>query len=218
MTPEIEIGEDGLSTLLAGHRVPRETWERLEQLADLIRHWQKAKNLVSTTDLDHLWQRHILDSAQLALLFPEAERWLDLGSGGGLPGLVTAIMLGNKPGALVTLVESNQRKCAFLRTAIRETGAPAEVRCERIDSVTQHFPAPLDAVSARALASLEILCGMVAPLVQKGTRAVFHKGRNFEEELQNASKSWVIDLIRYPNMVVRDGVIVEILAIASRKD
>lgn len=208
---------DGPAALPPGLDVSRETIARLEVFAALLRRWQKAKNLVADRDIDHLWRRHIADSLQVSLLFPEARRWLDIGSGAGFPGLVTAITLTGQAEAKVTLVESNQGKCAFLHAAIRETGAPAEVQCARIDSVVQQWDLPLDMISARALASLSTLCGMVQPLVARGARAVFHKGRDFEVELAEATKYWVLDLVKYQSKVSADGIIVEIRQISPRQ-
>ena len=142
---------DDAKALLGVLDVSRETIERLEVYVALLRRWQPAQNLVSPKTLDQIWRRHIADSAQLMAMFPSVLRWADLGSGAGLPGMVTAILLAGRAGAAVHLVESNQRKCAFLRTAIRETGAPAVVHEGRIESVLKQWREPVDYVSARAL-------------------------------------------------------------------
>src|SRR5690606_4184410 len=119
---------------------------RLAILVRLVETWQKAENLVAAATLPDIWTRHVADSAQLAPLFPEARHWLDLGSGGGFPGLVVALLIADRPGAHVHLVESNTRKCAFLRTAIRETGAPAEIHQGRIADVLADWKAPVEVV------------------------------------------------------------------------
>jgi 16S rRNA (guanine527-N7)-methyltransferase len=134
MRPEASPGREALQTLLP---VSRETYERLSALVGLVRKWQKAENLVAASTLDAMWTRHVADSAQLVALFPRAGHWLDLGSGGGFPGLVTAILLGGSDRGMVHLVESNARKCAFLRTAARETGAPATIHHGRIENILE---------------------------------------------------------------------------------
>ncbi|PPE79277.1 16S rRNA (guanine(527)-N(7))-methyltransferase RsmG [Kaistia algarum] len=196
--------------------VSRETMARLEIYVALLRKWQPAQNLVSPKTMDQIWRRHIADSAQLVALFPAALRWADLGSGAGLPGLVTAILLTGRDGAAVHLVESNQRKCAFLRTVVRETGAPAMVHEGRIESVLKHFVEPVDYVSARALAPLVSLLDLSEPLFASGARAAFHKGADFEGELREASKSWSLDLVRHKSMIDADSSVVEILRAERR--
>ncbi|MBB5754113.1 16S rRNA (guanine(527)-N(7))-methyltransferase RsmG [Prosthecomicrobium pneumaticum] len=197
--------------------VSRETRQRLETYVALIRRWQPAQNLVSPQTLDTLWTRHIADCAQLVALFPDDLRWVDLGSGAGLPGLVTAILLADRPGAKVHLVESNQRKCAFLRAAIRETGAPAVVAEGRIDSVLKQFDAPVDRISARALASFAALLDLSAPLLARGVPAAFHKGADFAAERAEASQSWTLDLVEHQSMIDPRGLVVEIRR-AVRRD
>jgi 16S rRNA (guanine527-N7)-methyltransferase len=120
---------------------------------------------------------------------------VDLGSGAGFPGLVTAILLAESAGARVHLVESNRGKAAFLRTVARETGAPAEVHAERIDSFATSFVGPVEAVSGRALAPLAALLEMASPLMARGAVAVFHKGQDFASEIAQATQSWTLDLV-----------------------
>src|SRR5262245_38349963 len=149
MPPEALPGLDGLRALLP---VSRETYDRLALLVGLVKKWQKAENLIAPSTLNEIWTRHVGDSAQLAALFPAARNWLDLGSGGGFPGLVTAILISaDGSDGLVHLVESNARKCAFLRTAARETGAPAIVHHGRTEDVLATWSLPVDIISARAL-------------------------------------------------------------------
>lgn len=183
---------------------------RLERYVELLRRWQPAQNLISPKTLDQIWRRHIADSAQLVALFPKGRRWLDLGSGAGLPGIVTAILLSDETDVKVHLVESNQRKCAFLRTVIRETGAPALVHEGRIESVLKRWADPVDYVSARALASLSVLLDLAEPVLRAGAVAAFHKGEDFDGELAEASKSWSLNLIRHKSMIDDDSTIVEI--------
>src|ERR1700704_5018950 len=102
--------------------VSRETSERLDRFVELLLTWQRTTNLIAASTIPHLWTRHVADSLQLLELAPDARVWIDLGSGGGFPGLVIACALADKPGALIHLVESNAKKAAFLREAQRVTG------------------------------------------------------------------------------------------------
>ena len=183
MTPQ-EVGE----TL----GVSRETLARLEAYAGLLVKWQKAINLVSPTTLPDLWRRHILDSGQLARLAPLDGLWLDLGAGAGLPGLVLAIMGARE----VRLIESDARKCAFLREAARITAAPAEVINARIEAVP---PFRADVVTGRALAPLAKLLGFAAPFLGPGSVALFPKGQDVEGELTEAHRVWRMKVDRQPS-------------------
>jgi 16S rRNA (guanine527-N7)-methyltransferase len=195
--------------------VSREVFAHLEDYVALLERWQETHNLVGSGTLDDVWERHIADSAQLVDLFPDARRWLDLGSGAGFPGLVIAILLREVPDASVALVESNQKKCAFLREAVRVTGAPAEVFCERIESVAKRWSEPVDVVTARALAPLAALCTFVEPLVERGAIAVFHKGRGFEDEIREARQIWDIDLVEHESRA-GEGMLIEIRRLRRR--
>lgn len=197
--------------------VSRETGERLVRYVALLRRWQPAQNLVSPATLDAVWSRHIADCAQLVALFPDIITWVDLGSGAGLPGLITAILLADRPGAKVVCVESNQRKCAFLRAAIRETGAAAEVRDGRIESVLKQWDAPVQMISARALASFSKLLDLSERLLSRGVTAAFHKGEDFEAELHEASQSWDLDLVRHESLIDPRSAIIEVRRAMRRK-
>lgn len=214
MPPDTVLNRDHLD--VAGLAVPRETVERLRIYVEALERWQAVHNLVGAGTLSDIWERHIADSAQLVTLFPTARRWLDLGSGAGLPGLVIAILLGRRENTAVTLVESNQKKCAFLREAIRLTGAPAQLYCERIESVVKRWSEPVDVVTARAVAPLPVLCGYVERLVAGGAVAVFHKGRRFDAELRSARQIWDIDLVRHPSRT-GEGSVVEIRRLSRRE-
>lgn len=185
-------------------------WSRLEAYAALVRRWQPAKNLVAPSTLPRLWSRHMADGAQAFAALPTADRWLDLGSGAGFPGLVTAILLADRPGAHVTLVESNGRKAAFLSTVARELRLPVTVRSDRIESLAERGEPPLDridAVSARALARLDLLLALAAPWLLNGAAAVFHKGQDFASELDETTQSWAFDLIKHQSKTDPDGCI-----------
>ncbi|MGQ0446562.1 MAG: 16S rRNA (guanine(527)-N(7))-methyltransferase RsmG [Beijerinckiaceae bacterium] len=166
--------------------LPEETLRRLTIYANLLEKWQRAVNLAGKSSLDDLWVRHFADSLQVSEAVPAARRWLDLGSGAGFPGLVTAIRYADDPEALVHLVESDGRKCAFLQTVIRETAAPAIVHCGRIEKVLPALDEKIDAVSARALAPLDALLRYAEKFIGQGAVGVFSKGKFFEAELRDS--------------------------------
>jgi 16S rRNA (guanine527-N7)-methyltransferase len=172
--------------------VSRETEERLTLLVSELARWQTAKNLVSSATLADVWTRHIADSLQIHGLAPDALRWLDLGSGGGFPGLVIGICLAEKPGGHIHLVESNSRKCAFLRHAARLTGAPVTVHAARIDDIVDDFVGHVDVVTARALAPLPQLLDWCKELLRTGTLGLFPKGQHLDTELTDSSRYWKI--------------------------
>jgi 16S rRNA (guanine527-N7)-methyltransferase len=180
----VSVAEDpgrAAGALLVG--LPDETLRRLKIYENLLKKWQRAVNLVGPSAPAELWVRHFADSLQVSDALPGARRWLDLGSGAGFPGLVTAISLAQKPGAAVHLVESNRRKCAFLREAARETGAPVIVHCGRIEDIVPALDGPFDAVSARALAPLPVLIAYAEKFLDAGAVGVFPKGKGFAAEL-----------------------------------
>jgi len=172
--------------------VSRETREKLEAYVTLLKLWQKTINLVAPATLAHVWSRHVADSAQLFAVAPEsAKSWVDLGSGGGFPGLVLGIMLAERPGARMTLIESDSRKAAFLREVARNVSAPVDILCTRIENAaTQFSVASVDVVTARALAPLPRLFGLCRPLFGPTTIALFLKGRDAEAELAEAQAQW----------------------------
>jgi 16S rRNA (guanine527-N7)-methyltransferase len=199
---------------LDGFDVSRETKEKLGLLESELRRWQAIKNLVGPGTLDHIWDRHIVDSLQLLELAPTAKTWLDLGSGAGFPGLVLAIA-GYERGLQVDLVESNSRKCAFLRHIARLTGARAKVHEARLETVIPGFVGKADIVSARALASLAKLVEWTEPLLKTGTTGLFPKGRDVESELTEARESWTFDLEILPSRTDADARILRITSIES---
>lgn len=191
--------------------VSHETLARLERYVELLRKWQRAHNLVSPGTLGQIWERHVFDCAQLVPLFPTARRWMDLGSGAGLPGLIVAILLADTEGASVQLVESDLAKAAFLRAAIRDTGAPAEVHSVRIESLLAQPQGQIDVVTARALAPLDRLVPMVEPLLASGARGAFMKGREVGQELAALDASgWDIEFDSHPSRTAADAAIIEI--------
>ncbi len=169
--------------------VSRETLERLNAYAGLLRQWNPRINLVSRATLDDLWSRHFVDSAQVFELAPNTARhWADLGSGGGFPGLVVAIIAAEKrPGLRVTLVESDKRKAVFLRTVAQQTGIDVTVVAERIENID---PLNADVLSARALAPLSALLGYAERHLAPGGTALFLKGSGWRVEIKEALEHW----------------------------
>lgn len=195
--------------------VSRETRERLEVYAAALRHWQKAVNLVAPESLDDLWQRHFADSAQLLDLAPDAWCWIDLGAGAGFPGLVIAILLTNRPGSVVHLVESRARKCAFLAEVARQTGASVEIHQLRIETLADRarLPTP-DIVTARALAPLDRLLEWSAPLFGPESRGLFLKGRGAEREVAEARARWRFEAELVASRTEKEARIVDVRGIA----
>lgn len=172
--------------------VSRETFERLSTYVALLKKWNPRINLVSRSSIDDVWSRHIMDSVQLfSLATKPCKIWADLGSGGGFPGLVIAIMAmeAGSPTEVV-LVESDQRKSAFLRTVIRETGAPARVITGRIEDIKS---LTADILSARALADLSGLLAFAQRHLAPNGTALFPKGVQWEKEVSNAQTQWNFD-------------------------
>jgi 16S rRNA (guanine527-N7)-methyltransferase len=172
--------------------VSRETLDALKYFEDLVVLWNPAINLISNSSVSDLWSRHIVDSAQLFLFtLPDEGLWLDVGSGGGFPGIVVSIVAKElAPSLRVVLVESDNRKCVFLRTVIRELGLSVKVINDRIENVK------LDEVvylSARALRNLNSLLFIVENNVSRETVCVFPKGRSYKKELVESQKNWKFD-------------------------
>ena len=172
--------------------VSRETLDALKYFEDLVVLWNPAINLISNSSVSDLWSRHIVDSAQLFLFtLPDEGLWLDVGSGGGFPGIVVSIVAKElAPSLRVVLVESDNRKCVFLRTVIRELGLSVKVINDRIENVK------LDNVvylSARALRNLNSLLFIVENNVSRETVCVFPKGRSYKRELVESQKNWKFD-------------------------
>jgi 16S rRNA (guanine527-N7)-methyltransferase len=189
--------------------VSRETLQRLEAYEGLLNKWNPTINLVSPATLSQLWSRHFLDSAQLLdLAGRHLGLWADLGSGGGFPGLVLAILAKEKqPGRPFVLVESDQRKAAFLMTVARELDLSVTVRSERIEAVS---PLGADVLSARALAALDRLLGFAALHLAEAGVAIFPKGASWREELAEARKSWSFSVQSHPSLTDPEAAILTI--------
>ena len=210
------IEDSDRAAALALTPVSRETESRLDRYVQLLRQWQAKMNLVAPSTLPKLWTRHIADSLQLLALAPSAKVWVDLGSGGGLPGVVLACALANTPGARLYLVERNAKKAAFLREAVRVTGTPGMVYAQGIEDIVDSIKGPVDCVTARALAPLNQLVGFAEPLVKQGAKALFLKGQDVEVELTEATKYWSIQPILHSSLTGGQGWIVELDRIDRR--
>ena len=192
--------------------VSRETEARLAQFTELVRKWSPRINLVARGELEQLWERHIVDSAQLWAHAPRGQRWADLGSGAGFPGLVIAILAKEvRPSLHVTLVESDRRKAAFLATACRELELGVRIVAERIETAP---PQDADIVSARALAPLDRLLGYVHRHLAPDGRALLAKGARWREEIETARQSWTFEWDAIPSLTDPASVILSIGEIA----
>jgi 16S rRNA (guanine527-N7)-methyltransferase len=197
------------SNIPALANVSRETITKLEIYEDLLKRWQKVKNLIAPSTLGQLWERHFADSAQLLKLAPDARIWADLGSGAGFPGLVLAILMREHEGRVVHLVESDHRKCAFLREAARETGALAVVHNERIESVADRLQ-DIEIVTARALTALPSLLQLSLPILEKGATGLFLKGQDVASELTEDPIFSMLNLKFLPSVTSPTGRIVHV--------
>ncbi|MEE8393024.1 MAG: 16S rRNA (guanine(527)-N(7))-methyltransferase RsmG [Rhodospirillales bacterium] len=187
-----------------------ETMERLAAYRELVVKWRGAVNLIGPATVKDIWRRHMLDSAQiLPHLPPNAEPVLDIGSGGGFPGLVLAVIGGLE----VHLVESNSRKCAFLRQAARATSAPAVIHESRIEDME---PFIAGVITARATAPLEKLLGYAEPFMDNATLCLFLKGRNHDRELTDSEKNWIMETVKVKSLTDRSGVILKLKRISRR--
>ncbi|MCL4766144.1 MAG: 16S rRNA (guanine(527)-N(7))-methyltransferase RsmG [Hyphomicrobiaceae bacterium] len=211
---------DGPDSFRRSFAVSRETAERLIRYEALLRQWQKAVNLVAPRTLPEVWHRHFADSAQLAPLVPEgAESLVDLGSGGGFPGLVLAIMLMERQPLWVMLVESDTRKAAFLREAARVTGATVEILSMRIENAeTQRRVGRVDVVTVRALAPLSRLFGLAAPFFAPRTVGLFLKGRDILGEIDGARVGWRFDVELVQSMTDAAGQIAVVRNVSAKTE
>jgi 16S rRNA (guanine527-N7)-methyltransferase len=205
--PEGALAADKAAAL-ALTPVSRETEARLDRYVGLLRQWQVKTNLVAPSTLPLIWTRHVADSLQLVALAPDARIWVDLGSGGGFPGIVLACVAADR-GGHVHLVERNAKKAAFLREALRVTGGAGSVHHAEIGDYVDSVRDPVDCVTARALAPLNLLLRFAAPLIGSGAKALFLKGQDVEAELTEATKYWKITPVLHPSRT-GNGEIVEI--------
>jgi 16S rRNA (guanine527-N7)-methyltransferase len=170
--------------------VSRETAEWLDRFVDHLLKWQPVVQLVAPSTLSKIWTRHIADSLQLLPDIESAKEVVDVGSGGGFPGVVLAIAAPDKK---FHLIESDTRKASFLREALRITNTVAEVYAERVESAAKRIATEIHMVTARAFAPLPALLDLTEPFFQSGAKAVFLKSQDVDDELTTAAKSWNVN-------------------------
>ena len=204
----------GHYTLFSDLNVSRETYDALKAYQRLLEKWTIRINLISKSTREDVWARHICDSAQvMGLASKHAAHWIDIGSGGGLPGLVVAILAKELNTQLrVTLIESDQRKAVFLRTVVRELQLNAMVQAKRIEAVG---PLKADVISARALADLNDLLRLTHPFMSQNTQCLFMKGKNWSKEVKVAEKSWQFQAERFISKTNHEAVILSVRNVTS---
>jgi 16S rRNA (guanine527-N7)-methyltransferase len=184
------ISEDKAKQILLNDlNVSRETMLDLDKMVGLLKKWNTTINLVGRTSIEEVWARHVLDSAQMWAQRPQnLKTWVDLGSGGGFPALVLAILAKTEaPSVSFHLIESDARKCAYLRNVSRETSLNVKIHTNRIEEIT---PISADVVSARALAQVESLLGYSHKFLSKDAFCLFLKGKCCDKEVEMARESW----------------------------
>lgn len=192
--------------------VSRETFDRLTHYVELVRKWNPRINLVSRRSLEEIWDRHIADSIQVFDLVETVDKWVDLGSGGGFPGMVCAILAREKmPSTHFVCIESDQRKAAFLRTVARECDTHCQVIAQRIEQVA---PQEADILSARALTDLTGLLGFAERHLKTGGTALFPKGEAWKKEVEDARKQWKFDLVPVTSLTEPQAVVLKLKGIA----
>ncbi|MGZ2255704.1 16S rRNA (guanine(527)-N(7))-methyltransferase RsmG [Roseobacter sp. A03A-229] len=188
--------------------VSRETLYRLTRYHDLLSKWSPRINLISKSSMSEIWDRHIWDSAQIYPLATTGNQWVDIGSGGGLPGLVIATLAKERdPERQVKLMESDIRKSTFLRTVIRDLDLNAIVHVERLEAAE---PAQADVLTARALADLSTLLSFAERHLKPTGQALFMKGETWEKEVEIARQSWSFDLVAHKSKTNPKAAILEV--------
>lgn len=175
--------------------VSRETLERLDIYAALLRKWSRAINLIGPIDEEALWTRHIIDAGQLVEYVIDSGELADIGSGAGLPGLVLAILMDDHD-TKVHLIESDQRKCAFLREAGRQTDTVINVVAERVENIDLE----VDTITARAVAPLHRLLPMCEKIAAANTRLILPKGERVSEEIAAVEDDWELTYQMHPSL------------------
>ncbi len=197
--------------------VSREIADRLDRYVEVLLDWQGRMNLIAPSTIPQLWTRHIADSLQLIGLAPDADIWVDLGSGAGFPGLVIACAIAEQPGRHVHLVESIGKKANFLREAARLIEAPATVHAVRIEQFVLNFDGRVDVITARALAPLDDILRLAYPLSKTGAQGLFLKGQDVASELTQASKCWKFEPVLVPSITSPSSRIVSVRHWAPRQ-
>lgn len=180
--------------------VPRETFSQLQNFVNLLKKWQPKINLISNSTISEIWERHIIDSSQLKKFISDHDRVVDLGSGGGFPGIVLSI-LGVKN---ITLIESDSRKAEFLKEAARVGGLKTNVICQRVEKIPLD---EFDVIAARGLASLGDILSMLAPTLREKHKLLLLKGKTFEHEVRRASQEWSFNCQQFQSVTDPEGVV-----------
>jgi len=158
----------------------------LEVFQARLQESNQVMNLVGPQSLPMFWSRHVQDSAQLLNYAPETQSWADVGAGAGFPGVVLAILLKDRPGTIVHLIDSQAKRCRFLQALVSEIELPAQVHCARAESLDLK----VQMVTARACAPLQRLLGFCEPFFRKGAEGLFLKGESVQDELETAALTW----------------------------
>ncbi len=189
--------------------VSRETLARLDAYAGALIKWQKAINLIAPATVPQIWARHFLDSAQVLPLAPAGARtWLDIGTGGGFPGMVCAIIAAEQlPEIKWTMIESDERKCAFLREVSRTTGVTVTVLTARVEDLPDQNA---NVISARALAPLPRLLDLTHRHLAPQATCLFQKGGNYATEVAEAKQHWHMSVEAMPSRTAPESVILRI--------
>lgn len=194
--------------------LPPQKWERLQAYVALLDQWRGITNLIAGDDFERVWSRHVLDSLALYYLFPEALRWLDIGSGAGFPAIVLGVMLADHTQAQVHCVEADARKCAFLRHAAAQLHIPLKVHNLRAENLKPDNLGPIDIATARAFAPLKRLMTLLDPFLLQGTHALLPRGRDFARELAAIEdQRYVIDI--HDDLPHSDGAVLRITPATS---
>lgn len=186
---------------VAGRPVSRETFERLTRYAELLKAETSRQNLISEATIADLWERHIVDSAQLVRFEPRAgSTWVDIGSGAGLPGIVIACLVGGP----VTLAEPRRLRAEFLNMVVSTLGLRATVEHAKAERIAGKF----DVITGRAVASLPRFLELCDHLSTKNTVWVLPKGRSAQSELAEAKRTWQGDFRVEPSVTDADSRII----------
>jgi 16S rRNA (guanine527-N7)-methyltransferase len=196
-------------------RVSRETIARLDKFIALLLARNQLVNLISSATAPQIWTRHVADSLQL-LDLAEGRTWADLGTGGGFPGIVIACAFADQHDHAIHLVESREKKAAFLREVAETLDLPVQVHAGRIEEIGTQLP-PIDVVTARALAPLPKLLPYIHPILRKGAKALLMKGQDIGAELTQASKYWNIDFELVPSKTDPSGRIMIVSGLTPRR-
>src|SRR5579872_4181376 len=182
----------------------------LERFRGLLGDWNQRMNLVSAASLAEFWPRHAWDSAQLLRLEPGARSWADIGAGAGFPGLVLAILLKAEARAEIHLVESQAKRCRFLAAVVEALQLPTIVHNARAEDLAP----TVEIVTARAVAPLTRLLAFARPMLDKGARGLFLKGRDATTEIAEARKAWRFSLETVPSLSDPEGRILKVRGLA----